>query len=123
MRRRHIMCGPGRHRSGFTLIELMVVMFIIAVLVALVLPAVQQAREGASRMGCLNNLKQVGLALQGYEQSHGSFPTGSITLQESPLDCNTAGAPRGHGLWAMMLPYLDQNSTFNSINFALRATG
>ena len=63
---------PGRPR-GFTLIELLVVIAIIAVLIALLLPAVQAAREAARRAQCVNNLKQIGLALHNYESSHGSF--------------------------------------------------
>jgi prepilin-type N-terminal cleavage/methylation domain-containing protein len=110
------MFDARRPIRGFTLIELLVVIAIIAILIAILLPAVQAAREAGRRANCSNHLKQIGLALMGYERSQGTFPPGSITYQEHPLDCNSP--PRGHSLFTMILPYLEQETTYNSINFA-----
>jgi prepilin-type N-terminal cleavage/methylation domain-containing protein/prepilin-type processing-associated H-X9-DG protein len=102
-------------RRGFTLIELLVVIAIIAVLIALLLPAVQAAREAARRAQCVNNLKQIGLALHNYHQSVGTFPLANATntLDESML-------PTGWGNFsaqAMMLPHMEQQSIYNACNF------
>jgi prepilin-type N-terminal cleavage/methylation domain-containing protein/prepilin-type processing-associated H-X9-DG protein len=114
----------NRRNRGFTLIEVLVSVTIIGLLIALLLPAVQSARETARRATCINNLKQIGLALQGYERTNRSFPPGGITGQENPLDCSSfANRGRGHGIFAMILPYMEQEPTYNTINFAYASMG
>jgi prepilin-type N-terminal cleavage/methylation domain-containing protein len=78
-----------RLKKGFTLIELLVVIAIIAILIALLLPAVQSAREAARRSTCKNNLKQIGLALHNYHETHGAFPPGSIVTLTNGSTGNT----------------------------------
>lgn len=106
---------------GFTLIELLVTIAIIAVLVALLLPAVQSAREAARRAQCVNNLKQIGLALHNYEQASRSFPPGAITWQENPLDCTTPR--RGHGFFSLILGMMEENTVYNAVNFSFASIG
>ncbi len=121
---------PRRRLSGFTLIELLVVISIIGVLIALLLPAVQAAREAARRIQCTNNLKQIGLALHNYLGATGVFPPGYVTtINRNVLDAcdqdaeNTPGQSVDQGTgWAwgsMILPYMEQPAVFNSINFNL----
>jgi prepilin-type N-terminal cleavage/methylation domain-containing protein/prepilin-type processing-associated H-X9-DG protein len=98
----------SRHsRLGFTLIELLVVIAIIAVLIALLLPAVQAAREAARRAQCVNNLKQIGLAMHNYVESRGALPGADMVFNVTELSALT-----------MVLPYLEQTTVYNSINFA-----
>ena len=108
-------------RRGFTLIELLVVIAIIGVLIALLLPAVQAAREAARRAQCTNNLKQLGLALANYESAVGSFPAGSVGRQENPLNC--AVTSRGYSLFAAILNSMELGNIYNAINFGLTAGG
>jgi prepilin-type N-terminal cleavage/methylation domain-containing protein len=113
-------------RSGFTLVELLVVIAIIGVLVALLLPAVQAAREAARRMQCANNLKQIGLALQTYESAHGTFPPGFIsrvtgTWSGGGNDPIPEAGP-GWSFFALLLPQLEQPGLHNAINFNLPIT-
>src|SRR5258707_10370008 len=95
-----------RSARAFTLIELLVVISIIAVLIALLLPAVQAAREAARRSQCINNLKQLGLALHNYESASTAFPPGNLTA--------IANLPSEYATWtawspqAMLLPYMEQ---------------
>src|SRR5215468_3401179 len=101
------------HRRGFTLIELLVVIAIIAVLIALLLPAVQAAREAARRAQCVNNLKQIGIALHNYHTANDCFPPGGLVgfrYDTGANDLNgTYGAP------ARMLGFLEQQPLFNAI--------
>jgi prepilin-type N-terminal cleavage/methylation domain-containing protein/prepilin-type processing-associated H-X9-DG protein len=103
-------------RRGFTLIELLVVIAIIAVLIALLLPAVQAAREAARRMQCVNNMKQLGLALHNYHNQVGSFPMGaSLGL----FSATTFIAKQNWGYLAPILPQLGESPLYNTINFSI----
>lgn len=96
--------GRGHRRSGFTLVELLVVIAIIGVLVALLLPAVQAAREAARRIQCSNNLKQIGLAVHGYHGARGGLPPAAIS-------------GTGHATWAaVILPYLELNTSLAQVD-------
>lgn len=109
-RKRHV---KMRIRRGFTLIELLVVIAVISILTALLLPAVQQAREAARRVRCGNNLKQIGLALHNYHDQFGVFPPGWVYDQNRI----TSMAPTNCWGWsALILPNLDQAALYNQLN-------
>jgi prepilin-type N-terminal cleavage/methylation domain-containing protein/prepilin-type processing-associated H-X9-DG protein len=102
-------------RRAFTLIELLVVIAIIGVIVALLLPAVQQAREAARRAQCRNNLKQLGLAVHNYESSHRTFPPGVLGTSGS-----VAQGQRLHTWLVQILPYVDQQNVQTTYDFNRR---
>ncbi len=99
------MTGMHQARRAFTLIELLVVLFVVGIVVALLLPAVQAARESARRAQCANNLRQIGLALQSYEAAIGSLP-------------NKLNGRR-YSIHVMLLPYLEQSAFYDAINLSV----
>jgi prepilin-type N-terminal cleavage/methylation domain-containing protein len=107
---------------GFTLIELLVVIAIIAVLVALLLPAVQQAREAARRSQCKNNLKQLGLAIHNYHDTHRVFPPGYISRNVNTNDPASSDTGPGFSWGTMILPFADQAPLYNQLDLNLNAT-
>src|SRR5713226_2529831 len=108
-------------RRGMTLIELLVVIAIIAVLIGLLLPAVQKVREAANRMKCSNNLKQLGLALHNYHAAYGKFPPGSV---KGPLaEAGITQPDVNHGWTMFILPYIEQDNLAKRYHWDKPATG
>ncbi|QDT63371.1 DUF1559 domain-containing protein [Calycomorphotria hydatis] len=124
----------SRHPRGFTLIELLVVIGIIAILIALLLPAVQQAREAARRSQCKNNLKQIGLAFHNYHDVHSTLPPGltptmAAGYRDNPNDprgvCASSGVHDYDTGWtwaAMLYPYLDQANLYETLGVGQQST-
>jgi prepilin-type N-terminal cleavage/methylation domain-containing protein len=121
---------PSIRKRGFTLIELLVVIAIIAVLIALLLPAVQSAREAARRAQCINNMKQLGLAMHNYLSTNNAFPTGNVRL--TGLTLAPGSKPCGSDIFdncyntpwfCLMLPFIEQGAlaTVLTFSWALKA--
>ncbi len=111
----------GRSDRGFTLIELLVILAVIGLLAGLLLPAVQTAREAARRAQCMNNLKQLGLALHSYHAGFGIFPFGVGPDDDKDKGAATTGTPnaRRYSAQSQLLPALEQRPLFDAINFQL----
>ncbi|MEW4564794.1 DUF1559 domain-containing protein [Bremerella sp. JC770] len=108
------MSHPRNH--AFTLVELLVVIAIIGVLVSLLLPAVQQAREAARRIDCQNRIKQIGLALHNYHDTHGTFPFGELV---TPDACPPASSSKRGASWTVsILPFMEQGPRYDQFNMA-----
>lgn len=107
-------------RRGFTLIELLVVIAIIAVLISLLLPAVQSAREAARRAQCINNFKQLGIALHNYHDTLGRFPYGAIVAPVGNYwyPTGVGGEHYRYSSFAMLSPFLEQTTMFGALNFS-----
>ena len=110
-----------RLKHGFTLVELLVVIAIIGILIALLLPAVQAAREAARRMQCANNFKQVGIGMHGYSNAVGTFPMG-VAVWDTPSTCSAPSDPAnsyypGFGWATFLLPYIEDAATYDRFKF------
>ena len=108
-----------QHRPrGFTLVELLVVIAIIGILIALLLPAVQAAREAARRMQCSNKLRQIGLAMHNYHDTHRVFPPGAIAFVDSCPPSGYRAQDQGPPWSVLILPYIERMSLYQDFDFS-----
>ncbi|MDR1959835.1 MAG: DUF1559 domain-containing protein [Planctomycetaceae bacterium] len=112
---RNVKMGGGGNIRAFTLVELLVVIAIIGILIALLLPAVQAAREAARRMQCTNNLKQIGIGLHNYHDTHKVLPPGAIVLPQVLKNLTSGNGAHGWGTLTLILPYVEQAALFEQI--------
>src|SRR5258708_3007996 len=111
---------PSKRRSGFTLIELLVVIAIIAVLIGLLLPAIQKVREAPHRMSCATNLKQIPLPAHNYDSTFGSLPPGYLgTKPVVGLNAENANFFQHVGVLTYLLPYLEANNIYSQLKVNL----
>ncbi|MDR0870256.1 MAG: DUF1559 domain-containing protein [Planctomycetaceae bacterium] len=114
MEYRNVKLGGGGNLRGFTLVELLVVIAIIGVLIALLLPAVQAAREAARRMSCTNNLKQLGLGAHNYHDTQSNFPGGCVTYLTTMGSVSNTVPSQWRTWWTVaLLPFIEQQSLWN----------
>lgn len=107
----------SRNRPAFTMIELLAVIMIIAVLIALLLPAQAASREAARRAQCINNLKQIGLACHSYHDQYGALPTGfSVTFDSRYAGLNKCGGGDNQSWMVRILPFLEETNRYNALN-------
>ena len=110
--------GTNTRRLGFTLVELLVVIAIIGILVAMLLPAVQSARESARRIQCANNFKQIGLALHNYHDANSTFPPGAIQCEPHFMGNSCPGLYQGKDWSALILAYLEEHEVYDKWDLA-----